>query len=128
MNMLAAQRIVKVRMLHQHLPDAVFGADKLAVGVHQDGLALRGIIHLVLLGHAGQLMAGALEIVQPSDFGGAAGHQDHARPKIAAQALKDVVVNGVFILLNQRHASDFDHQVQFFHAAPFPSVSPAAAL
>ena len=36
--MLAAQRIVKVRMLHQHLPDAVFGADKLAVGVHQDGL------------------------------------------------------------------------------------------
>lgn len=125
--MLAAERIVKVRMLHQHLPDAVFGANELSVGVHQDGLTLRGIVHLVLLGHAGQLVAGALEIIQASDFGRAAGDQDHTRPEVAAQALKDIVVNGVFLLLNQRHAADFDHQFQPLHAASFPSISPAAA-
>ncbi|OPZ16990.1 MAG: hypothetical protein BWZ10_01300 [candidate division BRC1 bacterium ADurb.BinA364] len=109
-DVLALFRVVKVLVLHQHLPKAVFRPQKLAVAGHQDGLALRGVIGLGVLAR-GQFPARALEMVEPSDFRRAGGHEHHARPKLRGDAGKRVVVDIQILRPNQGHGANFSHQV-----------------
>ena len=83
-DVLALARIVEVLMLHEHLAHAVLLADEVAVLLHEDRLALRGIVGLGVHAVARQLMAGAPDVVQPSDFRRAGGHPNHARAQFAA--------------------------------------------
>ena len=113
--MLAAQLVVEVHVLQKYLADAVFRLDELAVGVHEDGLSLRGVVGLVLFSQAAELVPGAVQVIQTADFRRAAGNQNHTRAQIAAQTLENVVVNFVFGLLDQRHGADFYHQIKCGH-------------
>ena len=102
----AALCVVEVRVLHEQLPHGILRPDIPAVFGHQDGLSLRGIIRLDLLHVAQQLAAGPAQVVQPADLHRAARHPDHAGPQLAAEPCKDVVVDVVVGLADQRHGAD----------------------
>ena len=105
-------RVVEVRVLHQQLTHAVFRGDKLPVILHKDGLALGGIIRLVLLGVAGELLAGAVDVVQAANLRGAAGYPDHAGLQFPAQAGENIVVDILIFFADQGHGADFAHQLK----------------
>ena len=121
--MLPLLQVIEVGMLHQQLPHAVLRADELPVVLHEDALALGGVVGLVLLRVAGELAAGTLDVVQAADLRRAGGHPDHAGLQLAPQAGEDVVVDILVLPADQRHGADLAHQVEFiihshcFHAS-----------
>ena len=115
-DMLPLFRVVEVGMLAQDLAQAVFRPEELPVVLHQDGLALGGIVSLVLFRIAAQLVSRPLDIVQAADFRGAASHPDHTGFQVRPEPGDDVVVDLLILFPDQRHASDLAHQVKLiFH-------------
>ena len=75
---------------------------------------------LDLLLFTGQLVAGALNVVQTADLRRAARDQDHAGPQRHGQALKYIIVNDAVFLLDQRHAADLHDQINVLHLMRSP--------
>ena len=118
-DMLALFRVVEVGVLHQQLPHAELRCDKLPVVLHQDALALGGVVGLVLLGVAAQLAPGALDVVQPADLRRAGGHPDHPGLQLRPQTGENVVVNILILLADQGHGADFSHQLKAIVHLPY---------
>ena len=111
-DMLTLFRIVEVGMLHQQLAHAVFWGDELPIVLHEDGLALRGVVGFILLRVAGQLLARATDIIQPADLCCAARHPDHAGLQFPAQPGENVIVNVLILLADQGHGADLADQLE----------------
>ena len=105
-DMRAALGIVEMRMLHEQLPHRILRPDIPPVFGHQNGLALRRIVGLDLLRVAQQLAALPPQIVQPADLHRAARHPDHARPQLAPETGKDIIIDIVVGTADQRHGAD----------------------
>ena len=126
-DVLALLRVVEVLMLHQQLAHAVRLRDEAAVLLHEQHLALRGVVGLDVLRVAGQLAARALHVVQPADLRRARRHPDHARAQLRAQAGKDVVVDVVVLPADQRHGADLADKFKVV-VHTYPSVLSCARL
>ena len=115
----AALFVVEMRVLHEQLPHRILRPDAAAVLLHEDGLALCGVIGLDLLRVAEQLAPLAAQVVEPADLHGAAGHPDHARAQLAPEAGEDVVVDVAVLPADERHGTDLADEFKIKpHAAP----------
>ena len=111
-DVLALLRIVEVLVLNEHLAHGILLPDEVPVLLHQDGLALRGVVRLGVHAVAGQLMPGAADVVEPPDLRRAGGHPDHARAQLAPQPGKDVVVDVGVLAADERHRADLADEVK----------------
>ena len=109
-------------VLDEHLPHRIAGVDELAVGLHEDGLPLRGVVRLGVFAH--EFFAAAGEMVEAADLGRAARHPDIARAQLARKARHARIVDDAVLPVDERHRTDLadelgikSHIVSFFAPA-----------
>lgn len=107
----AVSRMVKVGVLHQQLAQGILRRQEAAIVLHEDGLALGGVVGLDVLQVAGKLPARAAEEVQPADLRRAGGDPDHAGTELPAEPCENIVIHVHLFPADQGHGTNLAHQI-----------------